>query len=764
MILPTYHKNKLFYKYLASYFLILTIPFFIGIAAFQYASNTLRDEITSNNIDHLNSTMETLDTQLIQCQRITEQIYLSKSFNSFKFAEDPLKAQTVISELNKFKLTTPLLYDIYLYYEGDDYIYSSTTSAKLENLPGFLRSLTNPSPDSDFHKFYEYLRENAPFLGNITSDQLISSGNTSVPVILLGYPLSSIGAHMDKIVFFTISEGTMHSLLQESAEHQEKNTIILDKDNRIVTSLSKEDYTSSEAFLQLLDFPESTASKTVKLDKKSYLFAHTKSKVTGWEYVSLSPTRASFAKLNRAKTVFFVSLLVMLILGTILIHIMMRINYQPIKHLTQLSRRIFSDPSLSENELEDIKSAIEHLHAQNKQMLFHLHSNEYAIKEYILFQLINGRFSSVQEINQKGEAIGLTYTKPLFMVVTIFIKGYYTTYQDDTTENIIRLLEHKIPKKIEGYTRDNTEFNCFTLILAFDHPETPLVNKYLEDIHASLKQVLTETTPISIGVGKIYDSIINVSKSYMESISALDYRFSKGLDTIIHIDEFDLHKNSIDNSLSNIASRLEKYIEQNDTERIENTITNVINYIKDSTVPLFSARIICHDILKVISKSISKSEAEVSSVLPEYPDVFLLAEFETVEPLISLITTACNDICAYITDSQKNSNDNTLIDQVIAYIKANYSDCNFSVQQMADHFNMAQSNLSNYFKEHTGENLLNYITDLKIEKAKNMLITSTLTLKDISIEIGYLNVQSFIRRFKQLVGETPGEFRKRHKE
>jgi YesN/AraC family two-component response regulator len=101
-----------------------------------------------------------------------------------------------------------------------------------------------------------------------------------------------------------------------------------------------------------------------------------------------------------------------------------------------------------------------------------------------------------------------------------------------------------------------------------------------------------------------------------------------------------------------------------------------------------------------------------------------------------------------------------LIDKLISYLENNYSDSNFSVQEMADYFNLSINYLSSYFKEQTNENIINYITYLRIEKAKHLLVSTDLSIKNIAESSGYYNVSSFIRRFKQVTGVTPGKYRK----
>jgi AraC-like DNA-binding protein len=101
----------------------------------------------------------------------------------------------------------------------------------------------------------------------------------------------------------------------------------------------------------------------------------------------------------------------------------------------------------------------------------------------------------------------------------------------------------------------------------------------------------------------------------------------------------------------------------------------------------------------------------------------------------------------------------SLIDKMKMYLDNNFSDTNFSVQEMADNFNLSVNYLSSYYKEQTSENIINYITYLRIEKAKHLLVTTDFPIKKISESSGYYNVSSFIRRFKQVTGVTPGKYR-----
>ena len=57
---------------------------------------------------------------------------------------------------------------------------------------------------------------------------------------------------------------------------------------------------------------------------------------------------------------------------------------------------------------------------------------------------------------------------------------------------------------------------------------------------------------------------------------------------------------------------------------------------------------------------------------------------------------------------------------------------------------------------------LEYLTLLRVEHAKELLASTDMTIRDISIQVGYYDSGSFIRRFKQVTGETPLQYRRGH--
>ena len=94
------------------------------------------------------------------------------------------------------------------------------------------------------------------------------------------------------------------------------------------------------------------------------------------------------------------------------------------------------------------------------------------------------------------------------------------------------------------------------------------------------------------------------------------------------------------------------------------------------------------------------------------------------------------------------------------YIADNCFDELFSLQAMADHFSLTPSNLSHYFKNCTGQNVLEYVQALRKKESCRLLAESDDPVQIVGEKVGMPNVSSFIRFFKQQTGITPGQYRK----
>lgn len=98
------------------------------------------------------------------------------------------------------------------------------------------------------------------------------------------------------------------------------------------------------------------------------------------------------------------------------------------------------------------------------------------------------------------------------------------------------------------------------------------------------------------------------------------------------------------------------------------------------------------------------------------------------------------------------------IDRIIEYIKDNYGK-QISLQRIADEFDMSSTYFSQYFKKCTGTNFIDFVRDIRIKNAKEILKNENITICEVAQRTGFDTVNTFIRIFKKLTGITPGEYK-----
>lgn len=100
------------------------------------------------------------------------------------------------------------------------------------------------------------------------------------------------------------------------------------------------------------------------------------------------------------------------------------------------------------------------------------------------------------------------------------------------------------------------------------------------------------------------------------------------------------------------------------------------------------------------------------------------------------------------------------IDQAKAWM-TEHLDQEITIKKIADQVYMNPTYFSEYFKQQTGETMLDYLTGLRIERAKTLLDDQKLKIQDICGLIGYQDVKYFSKLFKQRTGMTPSKYRER---
>ena len=120
------------------------------------------------------------------------------------------------------------------------------------------------------------------------------------------------------------------------------------------------------------------------------------------------------------------------------------------------------------------------------------------------------------------------------------------------------------------------------------------------------------------------------------------------------------------------------------------------------------------------------------------------------------ITGAFAEIRAVVADYKKSHSQ--LLDQVRSYLDQHYEDANLTMDQVAEESGISKPYLSRFFKEKMGINFHQYLLDLRIARAKDLLLDRKASVTEISHLAGFGSVRSLNRSFKQATGISPREY------
>ncbi|MEK5037125.1 response regulator transcription factor [Sporosarcina sp. FSL K6-3457] len=115
--------------------------------------------------------------------------------------------------------------------------------------------------------------------------------------------------------------------------------------------------------------------------------------------------------------------------------------------------------------------------------------------------------------------------------------------------------------------------------------------------------------------------------------------------------------------------------------------------------------------------------------------------------------------CLFYEHSQSPIN----MEEVFLYIEEHYQEA-ISLQSLATKFFISDSYFSRIFKQHTGKNFIEYVTEYRMKIAKDLLAYSTMKTNEVSIAVGYTDQRYFSQLFKKQIGMTPSLYRKKAKE
>ena len=394
------------------------------------------------------------------------------------------------------------------------------------------------------------------------------------------------------------------------------------------------------------------------------------------------------------------------------------------------------------------KNDIEHLQSENTQ--YKPIYVENTLSDYI-------NFNSSQ--NFDIDTFMHTHSENLksYCILSVYIDGISDQLDIEKKEKIKEIISNRFSIGFTPYLI-NPDFqkNIITVVLTSSED----LSKYsLDDTTGQINKQLSElfSAKTSIGVSLPAESFNDLEKSHHESIKALEHRKYTGDGTVIFFSDISMPK-FIENYANHMQQTLFDYVLSGNIDAIGETLRamhqsickNDINYVRsfcyDTIVKLYSAaeKLMYCPHLDEGTASLEK----------------FICKCDNPDELISLLY----DI-AYDTTGKIHELNNALvmytINKIKSYVEAHYAEP-ITRQSIAEHIGITPNYISTLFKKNTGVPLVGYITQVRIDKAKELLSSGLYKHAEIALMVGFNDSFYFSKSFKKITGMTPSDYQKQH--
>lgn len=741
---------RFFIKYLASYLIILMIPITVlTLVVNNLFVDKLQEEVISGNLNSLDKVRYSMDDQLKWIEDMTNQLLTEdNSLTPYRISDHwGYKSWGITRELKRFQRLSPFIHEIWLYYKDENSVF---TSSGVYTVPVLAKQIYTFEDLSEAQLTDKLNHVVETTVLPPTTDQITGKKYLRMFVPLYPNRKQSFGT-----LVYLIDEYAIHRLMS-AYDTAAGSMWMFDQNNRLVTGIAAEEGPSKQAVSELVGQESLKDDQKVTVEGKSYYLFYMESPQSGWKYATLLPVNQVLQKVEQAQKWYIYGVAALVLFGGALIYISMLLNYKPIHQLRKDSIRVWSHLERNLNELDTVRDVLNRLVHHNKELDERVKNQALAARSQLFLTMLRGDYDEIGEILEQGEEIGFPISSSTMRVAIVELPA------DSGAKKLpeIEEMERLFPDRCRAYGMEHSEANKYVFIMLTDGVTQEDTESGLQEFRELLNGLVK--APVTVGVGSQVE-IPGIPQSYLEAQTAIGYRFVQGVNRVIYYERIPM-RHAQDEYPHTEMEELQKAIREGSTVKIQSHLSVLVAYIKEKQPPLIVARGLCFEMIRLINGVWRELGLQEEQGPDRYPDIFSLERLETIDEFENLINAVSIDLCRAFENQQapdaKGAQlDPRSIDAILEYMQAHYDNCDFTLQGMAEHFGVALPNLGQFFKDRTGQTLLEYTTCMRMEKAKVILTSTKLQLKAVAEEVGYYNVSSFIRRFKQLVGVTPGEYR-----
>lgn len=398
-------------------------------------------------------------------------------------------------------------------------------------------------------------------------------------------------------------------------------------------------------------------------------------------------------------------------------------------------------------------------------------SREEAVRGYIEKLLTDGgTFSggassgnaSEASAQNQGEGYDSCLRRPVLAIIS-FNYGYEGFSSDFTREDqkkVISFAENIIEQMVKGYFDHSClvrrELNSLVLVMSTDG-----IEDYREQIRSLGEKIISVVkdyfeVSVSVAVSSRKESLGEFGALLYEAMSATNHYFYHSLDPVVFYSEecetSARHTGSF--HIGFLKKDLSQAVALNDSGRLEEILNQVACLLREHNPSRQQAVNACANLYFFLSSFFEDGEE------PDFPyEVNIMEKLGRLGTLGQIIQWInwFKEAVSGILERRRDTRVDKIAEMVREYVMEHYKE-RITLGQAAEALNISQGYLSTAFKKQSGESFTNYVSAIKIEKAKELIASHQYMMYEVSDLLGFDTPFYFSKVFKKVTGMSPKEY------
>lgn len=747
-------RKKVYIQWFLSYVAIMLPPIIIGFIVYTHTLQANRLQAERLNKSLMQVVKNEFDNQVNEVTRCLNRFAMDANVHLLSNArgkfhpQDQYNLYTLYNNVMNVNFSEQYCDEVFVYFKNTRMIVSTHGNMTYElyhDLYGSVKEYTMPDMESYLGEFH--YRDVQP----------LSDEQNRYLLFTMTCLKSDVG-ETSATVGVRLNVNTLDELFDAARWDEGIQLVIIDEYDRILNSSD-----TAEPYLSLhyRDL-EPGGEFMTRIQDVPYIGTVMESEQRGWKYVILSPQALVEENARQIQKFCLLGLYASIIIGLFLSGYLSKVNYNPLKGLLDTFKKQGNISEEDENEFQWLNRQTERFFSDYNDAKRLLGYNSKKLKEYNLLKLLEYSYDP-KAMEGDFQKYRLREDAP-YNAVIIFavesIKEKKEMTDAYTQENALHkfILTNVFEEKVlEYYLIEMTELGEQVTAIV-NLPNQDEAGERLKNLVEETQQMIEEKFGFSVTafMGAINAGIEGIHESYAQAREVAEYAELLDAEFVIYDDVKNVQKKymySIE-----MEQKIINGIKVGNSKAAYENLIQVFDQNFEDGISIDVCRCLIFDMMGTLLKG-----AEEGGYYTFAEDFHFSNELSAKLPLEELkgrFQKIVEEICVKILEMQKETQeDKKLSHEVENYILENYGDPDLNISILGQEFHMTPAYLSAIYKKQTGKSLLDFINQIRVEKAEALLIEGRSVVETAQIA-GFRDSGAFIRVFKKKRGVTPGQLKR----